>query len=225
MAFFACSSPRSREEDWNKAEPNCSTKFRLTEGEAYMLLATQAKWNHSAQKMLRNTCKGTGEPGMKSSKEMHGASTQGIGLKPISNGCWLREAMLLLQKVLASCYSEPTENNLSLLLPPVLIQTGWLWQNTQKCLFWRTILHWLSVQCTGALLAYHVMAAAPQKATAALNFTQSFFRRCCHSLTQHSLQTPLGLTRWFLRSCFPLSDVSRKENQLRITSSSRISSW
>lgn len=32
-------------------------------------------------------------------------------------------------------------------------------------------------------------------------------------------------SRWFLRSCFPLSDVSRKENQLRITSSSRISSW
>lgn len=33
----------------------------------------------------------------------------------------------------------------------------------------------LSVQCTGALLAYHVMAAAPQKATVASNSTQSFF--------------------------------------------------
>ena len=33
----------------------------------------------------------------------------------------------------------------------------------------------LSVQCTGALLAYHVMAAAPQKATGAPNSTQTFF--------------------------------------------------
>lgn len=33
----------------------------------------------------------------------------------------------------------------------------------------------LSVQCAGALLAYHVMAAAPQKATVASNSTQSFF--------------------------------------------------
>lgn len=40
---------------------------------------------------------------MKASKELHGASTQGIGLKPISNGCWLRETVLLLQKVLALC--------------------------------------------------------------------------------------------------------------------------
>lgn len=76
-----------------------------------MLLATEAKWNHSVQQMLRNICEGTAEPGMKASKELHGASTQGIGLKPISNGCWLREAVLLLQKVLASCYREPTRNN------------------------------------------------------------------------------------------------------------------
>lgn len=61
---------------------------------------------------------------MKASKELHGASTQGIGLKPISNGCWLREVVLLLQKMLDSCYREPTRNNLPLLLPPFLIQTG-----------------------------------------------------------------------------------------------------
>lgn len=76
-----------------------------------MLLATEAKWNHSVQQMLKNICEGTAEPGMKASKDLHGASTQGIGLKPISNGCWLREAVLLLQKVLASCCREPTRNN------------------------------------------------------------------------------------------------------------------
>lgn len=32
----------------------------------------------------------------------------------------------------------------------------------------------LSVQCTVALLAYHVMAAAPQKATVAPNSTHKF---------------------------------------------------
>lgn len=60
---------------------------------------------------------------MKASKELYGASTQGTGLMPISNGCWLPQAMLLLQKVLASCHRDPTKNNLLLLLTPFLIQT------------------------------------------------------------------------------------------------------
>jgi len=32
MALFPCFSSRSREEDWNRAQPNCSTKFCLMEG-------------------------------------------------------------------------------------------------------------------------------------------------------------------------------------------------
>lgn len=174
--------------------------------------------------MLRNICEGTAELGMKASKELHGASTQGIGLKPILNGCWLRQAVLLLQKLLALCYREPTKNNphtTSIPHPNRMIMA--------ECteMFWRTNLCCLVFSALVCFLAYHVMAAAPQKVTVTPNFTRSFFQQLL-SLSHpppRPLQIPLGLTRWFLRSCFPLSDVSRKENQLRITSSSRISSW
>lgn len=87
---------------------------------------------------------------MKASKELHGASTQGIGLKPISNGCWLREAVLLLQKVLASCYREPTKNNphtTSIPHPNRMI----LAECTETpVLENKSVL--LSVQCTGVFL-------------------------------------------------------------------------
>lgn len=46
------------------------------------------------------------------------------------------------------CWPCATESPLEtiLILPPFLIQTGRLWQNAQKCLFWRTnlccLVHW-----------------------------------------------------------------------------------
>lgn len=112
---------------------------------------------------------------MKASKELHGASTQGIGLKPISNGCWLREAVLLLQKVLASCYREPTKNNLPLLLTSIPHPNRMIMAECREMSVLENKVGLLSVQCTDALLAYHVMAAAPQKVTVTASSTQSFF--------------------------------------------------
>lgn len=107
---------------------------------------------------------------MKASKDLHGASTQGIGLKPISNGCWLREAVLLLQKVLALCYRESTRNNPHITSIPHPNRTIMAECTEMPVLENKSVLFSALVY----FLAYHVMAAAPQKVTVTPNFTWKF---------------------------------------------------
>lgn len=144
--------------------------------------------------MLRNICEGTAEPGMKASKDLHGASTQGIGLKPISNGCWLREAVLLLQKVLALCYRESTRNNPHITSIPhpnrtIMAECTEMPVLENKSVLFSALVHFL---------AYHVMAAAPQKVTVTPNSLEVSFSSCCLSLSphpglsQHLWDSPVG---------------------------------
>lgn len=124
---------------------------------------------------------------MKASKELHGASTQGIGLKPILNGCWLRQAVLLLQKLLASCYREPTKNNrhtTSIPNPNRMIMA--------ECteMFWRTNLCCLVFSALVWFLAYHVMAAAPQKVTVTPKLHSKFLSAAVVSLSPPTTASP-----------------------------------
>lgn len=166
---------------------------------------------------------------MKASKELHGASTQGIGLKPISNGCWLRETVLLLLKVLALCCRPHLKQHPS----PTASIPCWnrmiMAERTETSALENKVALF-STQYTAALLAYQQLLHRRWQ----WHWTPSFIYQMLLFLKkanktkqpkQTNKKTPLRLTLWFLRSCFPLSDVSRRENQLRITSSSRISSW